>query len=258
MLQLVRSVSARLVDLAVFVVTMGVVPADRRPSYEDLAVENGELRALVERLTTRLDALESENAELRRRLGQNSRNSSKPPSSDSPFVKPAPRSLRRTSEPKPGGQAGHPGSTLAQVADPHERLRHEPGPCGGCGAPDLSGAPEVGMEKRQVFDLPLMAVRVIEHQLIARRRQDDYLRFTTDWRIPADNNGSERDIRMIKLRQKVSGCPPLPHRSQTLLCHPAATYPPPPNMANTSSTPSSCSPREAPGCQQLTNPYTET
>jgi hypothetical protein len=43
-----------------------VVAADRRPCYEDLAVENGELRALVERLTARLDALESENAELRR------------------------------------------------------------------------------------------------------------------------------------------------------------------------------------------------
>src|SRR5204863_9410068 len=37
-------------------------------------------------------------------------------------------------------------------------------------------------------------------------RQDDYLRFTRDWRAPPDNNGSERDIRMIKLRQKVPGC----------------------------------------------------
>jgi hypothetical protein len=42
------------------------------------------------------------------------------------------------------------------------------------------------------------------HRLLDR--QDDYLRFTTNWRIPADSNGSERDIRMIKLRQKVSGC----------------------------------------------------
>ncbi len=48
-----------------------------------------------------------------------------------------------------------------------------------------------------------------KHNALAHRlldRQDDYLRFTTNWRIPPDNNGSERDIRMIKLRQKVSGC----------------------------------------------------
>jgi transposase len=137
------------------------VPADRRPSYEELA-------ALVVRQADRIEQLEAVVAELRQQWGQNSRNSSKPPSSDSPFTKPAPRSLRRNSGRKPGGQSGHPGSTLALVANPDQRLRHEPGPCTGCGA-DLRDAPEVGVERRQVFDLPPMRVGVTEHQLITRR-----------------------------------------------------------------------------------------
>jgi transposase len=137
------------------------VSADQRPSYEELA-------ALVVGQAERIARLEAEVAELRRQLGLNSRNSSKPPSSDSPFVMPAPKSLRRRSGRKPGGQPGHPGSTLALVDDPKERVRHEPGPCIGCGA-DLAQAPEVGMERRQVFDLPPLTVRVTEHQLIARR-----------------------------------------------------------------------------------------
>lgn len=123
---------------------------------------------LIEQLRAEVAELKAENAELRRQLGLNSRNSSKPPSSDSPFVKPAPKSLRRKTGRKPGGQPGHPGSTLALVDDPNERERHEPGSCGGCGA-DLADALEVGMERRQVFDLPPMTMRVSEHQLIARR-----------------------------------------------------------------------------------------
>ena len=46
-----------------------------------------------------------------------------------------------------------------------------------------------------------------KHNALARRlrdRQDDYLRFTQDWRIPPDNNGCERDIRMTKLSETES------------------------------------------------------
>jgi transposase len=145
-----------------------VQAGDGRPSYDELAALVVEQARVIAELRTRVAVLEAENAELKRRLGMNSTNSSKPPSSDSPFVKPAPRSLRRRSGRKPGGQPGHPGSTLALVDDPTERERHEPGPCTGCGT-SLAAAPEVGVERRQVFDLPLVTVRVVEHQLIARR-----------------------------------------------------------------------------------------
>jgi uncharacterized coiled-coil protein SlyX len=67
---------------------------DQRPSYEQLAV-------LVAAQAERIAQLEAQIAELTARLGQNSRNSSKPPSSDSPFSKPAPKSLRRASGRKP-------------------------------------------------------------------------------------------------------------------------------------------------------------
>jgi hypothetical protein len=52
------------------------------------------------------------------RLNQNSRNSSKPPSTDFFKEKPNPKSLRKKSGKKPGGQSGHPGTTLEMTDNP--------------------------------------------------------------------------------------------------------------------------------------------
>ncbi len=107
-------------------------------------------------------------AELEARLGQTPRNSSKPPSSeglDKP--PPRPRSLRKRSGRKPGGQDGHEGTTLAQVARPDREVRHEPACCSRCGA-GLAGRPVTGVERRQVFDMPEVKITVIEHQLMER------------------------------------------------------------------------------------------
>jgi hypothetical protein len=106
-------------------------------------------------------------AELEARLRQTPRNSSRPPSSEGLGKPPPRRSLRKKSGRKPGGQDGHEGSTLAQVARPDRELRHEPACCGRCGT-GLAGRPVTGVERRQVFDLPEVAVTVTEHQLIER------------------------------------------------------------------------------------------
>ena len=37
-------------------------------------------------------------------------------------------------------------------------------------------------------------------------RHDDHLRFTMDARVPSGNNAAERELRMVKIRQKVCGC----------------------------------------------------
>ncbi len=130
-----------------------------------MAATNTALQTTVEALTATINELRAEMAAMRAQLGSNSKNSSKPPSSDG-LSKPAPRSLRGKGG-KPGGQDGHPGQTLRQVSAPDVIVRHEPLCCAGCGRP-AARAVEVGVERRQVFDLPPTAVQVTEHQLITR------------------------------------------------------------------------------------------
>jgi hypothetical protein len=99
---------------------LDVLAGGERPSYD-------ELTALVAGQAAMITALQAEVAELKRQLGQNSSNSSKPPSSDSPFDKPGPKSLRRRRGPKPGGSP----VILVDVGAgcrSDEAVRHEPGP----------------------------------------------------------------------------------------------------------------------------------
>src|SRR5690625_2674669 len=110
-----------------------------------------ELVALVGDLQEQNEALRAEVADLKARVGMNSRNSSKPPSSEGLAKPVAPKSLRRRTGRKPGGQAGHKGETLRQVAEPDRVVEHRPAACDGCGA-GLAGVEVVGSQARQVFD----------------------------------------------------------------------------------------------------------
>jgi transposase len=139
------------------------------PLYDELAVLLVEVRAELVATKAALAGANERIAELEARLGLNPDNSSKPPSSrglDKP--PPKPKSLRKGGQRKPGREKGHPGQTLAQVANPDKTLRHEPRACRGCGD-SLSDAEEIGVERRQVFDLPPVKVEVTEHQLVKRR-----------------------------------------------------------------------------------------
>src|SRR5579859_6031521 len=82
-----------------------------------------ELEALLMAALLRIEELE-------RRLGKDSHNSSKPPSSDG--LRRKAREKRKKSEKRSGGQQGHLGHTLSQVAEPDRVLMHRPEKCENC------------------------------------------------------------------------------------------------------------------------------
>jgi len=111
----------------------------------------------IKELNERVQALEA-------RLNQNSRNSSKPPSTDF-YVKekPNPKSRRRKSGKKPGGQEGHLGTTLSMVDNPDEVIEHSLSYCEECGC-TLESIEVEAYERRQIFDIPPVTLIVMEHK----------------------------------------------------------------------------------------------
>lgn len=126
-----------------------------------------ELFKRIEDLTSRLEqaeniiaGLRSENAELKARLNSNSKNSSRPPSSDGYQKRPA---FPKKKNGRQGGQSGHKGRTLHQVDNPDKIAICKPNSCT-CGY-SFSDKDLVLSEKRQVFDLPKPKLEVTEYQI---------------------------------------------------------------------------------------------
>jgi transposase len=147
------------------------MPRPDQPSYEELAGQVAELKAVVSEQAALIEALRAEVAALRRQAGRDSSNSSQPPSQDSPAAEARAKTWAGSRRARPGrpqgGQKGHPGASLAWAARPDETRLIEPGTCGGCGA-DLADAEGRVASAVQVFDIPPATLTVTEYQMIRR------------------------------------------------------------------------------------------
>lgn len=137
----------------------------RLPSEEEINAAYDEGRAAVIELFRRTFlGLAERIQKLEDQLVKNSRNSGKPPSSDGyDQAAPRPKSLRKRSRRKSGGQPGHRGETLKMVAKPDFVKVHRVQACLQCGQ-SLKRRKAIGHEKRQVYDLPRVQVQVTEHR----------------------------------------------------------------------------------------------
>jgi transposase len=126
----------------------------QRPDLSQLSSEEKDV--LISALLERVEELE-------RRLGLNSSNSGKPPASDGLKKPSRVNNQREKTGRKSGGQEGHEGTNLRQVANPDKVIDHCPLVCAGCGGA-VGVEQATGHRKRQVFDIPQPVVQVTEHR----------------------------------------------------------------------------------------------
>lgn len=119
--------------------------------------------AIIAELTEALKNERAENLRLKEQLNKNSKNSSKPPSSDG-LNKPALKSLRSKTGKKQGAQNGHEGSGLKITKDPDEIINHIPTICSSCSNLPFCGEGTVCSKKYEI-DL-VIETKVTLHQAI--------------------------------------------------------------------------------------------
>jgi transposase len=145
------------------------VPDPRALAYEQLLELVEQLRMQVAELERIVVEQSDEIVELKRRLGADSSNSSRPPSSDPSWEKkPAKkRSSRVRSGRKPGKQPGASSVSRSLVDDPDETVVIEPDRCQRCAA-WLVGAQEQDRQRRQVVDVSPPPPTVTEYQRVSK------------------------------------------------------------------------------------------
>ena len=134
---------------------------DKDAYIQQLEAENAALKQRIETLEKRLEKMENYIATLERRLGMNSQNSSKPPSSDPPGTPTAlPRKLRRK---KRGAQKGHPPHlrTLLPQEFVKKHIPLKPDVCP-CGSTHLKNTDQEPL-RHQIVDIPPITPEVIEY-----------------------------------------------------------------------------------------------
>ena len=134
------------------------------PSLPDLReLSHAQKDELIGLLWAQLLKHENRIGQLEASLKLSSRNSSKPPSSDG-LAKPAPKSLREKGQRPVGGQKGHEGNTLRQSAQVDQIVTHQSAST--CPACQSEWSAHEVIDRRQVFELPVLRAQVTEHRLI--------------------------------------------------------------------------------------------
>lgn len=128
----------------------------------ELQKENTLLKKRVKHLEAEVVVLKAEVKDLKNKLAKNSRNSSKPPSSDNDRKKKSPKNMRNKGEKKSGGQEGHKGTTLKKSENPDFTETHKASDVCDCGN-KLNNVEVSGRESRQVFDIPEPKIEITEH-----------------------------------------------------------------------------------------------